>query len=443
MLSLKGRLRSRRTATNGASETRSQPANQRRADAARTAESTGFAGASSRRTVVSLFCAALACRLVYAFLRPPIDWPDSRTYLANGRALLQSGHVIADNVMPLYPAFAAMLGRFLIPAQVLLSSGLVFVAYALARRIFHSPVAARYAAVLIAFDPVMIFYSDQALTETLYTFLLCTALLLFYEHAFGWASVVFVLSVLVRPTLDPLGPVLVVLCSLSAGERVSLRKVAGRLALYAAVYVALMAPWWWHNYRKYGQFVRLDLGDGVVLRVEHNPAFAQAGFDWDRLRPYMTEYDSVPNPILRNKLYRRAAIEYIVEQPGRYLMLVLRRFGRFWSPLINQSEHFSPRVLGWASLFWELLIYLGIIVTAVRARASEWRGIVPLLAVVASLAAVHIAIHALVRYRAPVLPLLAVLSAGFLARGDGAPLWRRFWRNTKQSEAFGTSYGRL
>lgn len=302
----------------------------------------------SDRVLLYIFCVGLACRFLFALLRVPHPWPDSKIYIASGSMLLHTGRTTADNVMPLYPLFLALLGKWLIPVQVLLSAGLVFTVYHLAQSVFESRRVAQYAAFLIALDPITIYYADQQLTETLYTFLLCSALLLFYRSAFAWASVAFVLSVLVRPTLDPLGPVLVVLCSVFGTQRVSVGLIARRLVLYAATYVALMCPGWWHNYQKYGRFVRLNLGDGVVLRVEHNPAFPQTGFDWDHLRPFMTEYDAVPNPIRRNELYRRAAIEYIVGHPGQCLVFLIRRFGRFWSPVIDQGEHHAS---------WALRVY--------------------------------------------------------------------------------------
>jgi hypothetical protein len=153
------------------------------------------------------------------------------------------------------------------------------------------------------------------------------------------------------------------------------------------------------------------------MRVEQNPAFAETGFDWARLRPYMTEYDSVPDPVQRNAAYRQPAIHYVVQHPAHYALLVLRRFGRYWSPVIDQSEHFYiPRALRLGSVIWGLLIYVGIGATCATVCLPQWRQMAPLLVTILFLAGVHTAIHALVRYRAPLIPLLAVLSAGFLSR---------------------------
>ena len=38
-----------------------------------------------------------------------------------------------------------------------------------------------------------------------------------------------------------------------------------------------MTPWWVHQYEKYGEFVRLNLGDGIVLFSGNNPANTTGG----------------------------------------------------------------------------------------------------------------------------------------------------------------------
>jgi hypothetical protein len=91
-----------------------------------------------------------------------------------------------------------------------------------------------------------------------------------------------VLGILVRPTLDLLAPLLVALFGWIEARQSTPPRVAAtvlrRIAIYGLLYVLLMAPWWWHNAHKYGRFVRLNLGDGIVLRMEHNPIFVREGF---------------------------------------------------------------------------------------------------------------------------------------------------------------------
>ena len=58
---------------------------------------------------------------------------------------------------------------------------------------------------------------------------------------------------------------------------------------YLMVYIILMSPWWYHNYLKYGKFVRLNIGSSFVLYVGNNPLNKTGGgviIDEDDLRKF-------------------------------------------------------------------------------------------------------------------------------------------------------------
>ena len=78
------------------------------------------------------------------------------------------------------------------------------------------------------------------------------------------------LAILTRPIFDVFAPGLVLLFALII-HRLPLTKALQHLAIYFAVYCALMAPWWLNNYRAYGSFVRLTLGGGITLYAGNNP----------------------------------------------------------------------------------------------------------------------------------------------------------------------------
>jgi len=199
----------------------------------------------------------------------------------------------------------------------------VYVVHRLAKEIFSDEEITGWAALLMAIEPLSIFYTSQRLTENSYTLVLFSSLLTFYRDRLVWGCVLFVVSLLIRPSLDLLGPVLVVAFGIYHNGAFRLAGSARRLAIYGLVYVILFAPWWWHNWQKYGRFVHLNVGDGVVLRVENNPWFAEyglwdkAGF-WSRTRPVFDEYRHVADPVARNNAYRRSAIQFIKEDTVRY-----------------------------------------------------------------------------------------------------------------------------
>ncbi len=380
---------------------------------------------TSRFQVFVICLIGLALRLGLDAKLAPLPWPDSRDYLAAGRDLLHSGQMTSNIRMPLYPLFLAGIGpHYVIFVQALLSSATAVIAYYLAREIFQSSLAASLAGLLGAFDPVAIFYADQRLSETLFIFLFLLSLLTFYRHMYVAGSIAFVLSLLVRPTFDLLAiPLIVAFVWLKKDSIRSLslparfwRHVAKCVAIYIAIYVVLMSPWWWHNYEKYGTFVRLDLADGIMARMEQSPEFARHGFNWQKLLPITNAMDNVKDPVQRDAQLRRAAVAYIREHPLRYVKLCVYRFGRFWSPVIDQDDHFAPRKVRKAAFAMTVLLYALSLFTLASAPAPEWRKLLPLLLVIFYLMTVQILTQALPRYRVPIEPLLYVLASGAILR---------------------------
>jgi 4-amino-4-deoxy-L-arabinose transferase-like glycosyltransferase len=356
--------------------------------------------------------AALALRLLYAGAIDAIDWPDTLTYWQAGRELW-SGRTMSSTVaMPLYPLFLVGAGwRRAVAVQLVLSALLVPIAYGLAIETFRRRDVARWAAGLMAIEPLSVFYAGQRLTETLFTFLLCLALLALLRHRLGWGAFILVLSILVRPTIDLVAPALIVLFALRNAEGPKAPVAARALARYALIYALVMAPWWIHNAIKYDRFVRLNLGDGIVLRIENNPLFIRHGF-WSGLAPILDEFAAEADPVRRNALRREAALGFIVDVPLRYLRLCARRVVRFWSPVIDQDENdWLPARGRTALVAATVAIYAGVAAFALQRRARRWRRVAPLLLVVGYLATVHAATHALVRYRAPLMPLVVVVAA--------------------------------
>ncbi len=361
--------------------------------------------------------AAALVRGLFAWLEPTKSWNDSAIYRDSARQLIESGRIDSDLVMPLYPALIGLVGWSRILAlQLVLSSACVVLVYLLAVRVFDDRRIARVAALLMAFEPLSIYYANQRLTETLYAFLLLAALLALSGRRYALGSVCFVASILVRPVLDVVGPLLVVVACWSAAERPLPRFAAARVLAYALIYVVMLAPWWWHNEQKYDRFVRANLGDGIVLRVENNDLFVRHGF-WGELRPVFVEFDGIKDPIARNTALRQAALGFIAADPWRYVLMSARRAGRFFSPVLDQSEFFASRLARRAGLPLSLMILAAAAAYPfVSKPPAEWRRLAPVLLVIAVLTVVHVATHGIVRYRMPLMPLFTLLAA--------ATLWR-------------------
>ena len=75
-----------------------------------------------------------------------------------------------------------------------------------------------------------------------------------------------------------------------------------------------MTPWWVHNTKAYGTFVRLTPGAGVALYAGNNPLNRSGGgnfgVDYD-----LSAFANITDPIERDRALRNAAIDYHRAQP--------------------------------------------------------------------------------------------------------------------------------
>ncbi|MEI7605784.1 MAG: hypothetical protein WCJ64_00225 [Rhodospirillaceae bacterium] len=364
----------------------------------------------------AVFVFSLAIRLGWQALIPPVQWPDSATYLADGDNLFLHGHTLSFVSMPLYPIFLHVFGAFgpggALTAQAVVSALSVVLAAWLAWRVIGSWTAAAITAAAMAVYPVLLFYANAMLTETLFTFLLLAAVAAWWERRWITGSVFLVLSILTRPALDMVAPLLLLSVCLAHRERLTVALTGRRLGTYATVYFLLMAPWWIHNYGMYHQFVRLNLGDGITVRLENNPTFDRVGLDFPALLPSLAEdARPFPDPVEANAALKAAAWHYVTGNPGHYLERCIDRLGRFWTPVPGSSKP----AINLLSFAVTIPIFLGALGYLLRSDGARWRRVAPMVLLILYLTAVHTVTHALYRYRLPIEPFLIILASGWYA----------------------------
>jgi hypothetical protein len=359
------------------------------------------------RAALILAVLAFALRAAWYLLIPLPDWPDTWVYLESGKSLLESGVAASKRVMPGYPLLIALAGYHgVIWVQIALSAATVGLIVLLAQTLWQSRLAGIVSGIIAAGYPVLIFYANMRLTETTTVFLLLAAFLACYRGHFLVGSGLLVLSILVRPTIDFIAPLLVVLFCVARGEVG--RIIASRLLLYGAVYVAMMTPWWLHNYAQYGTFVRLNLGDGIFMLLENNPLYDKVGLHFGDLAPVFEKFRDVESPVELNEARKVAAWAHIVENPTNWLTHSLDRLRRFWSPTRGYIDTAAaatavPVMLAAALAIWRF----GSVAFLVRFG--------PILLLIVYLTLVHSAFHALPRYRMPLEGFLIVLAGGWLS----------------------------
>jgi len=368
--------------------------------------------AASRLTLIAILVAAFALRVFAAVIVPDqsVMLGDPVAYREVGKSLWATGQMNALYFMPLYPALVAVFGpgwpQLLI--DIALSTVLVWLIYELTDAIFASKRAAILAGAVAAVYPYFIFYSIVGLTETLFMVLLLSAYLCWYRNAYIAASVFSVLGILTRPVLDPLAPLLLLYFAIAI-RGLSIKAAAKYLAIYVGIYCVLMAPWWLHNYKAYQTFVRLNLGSGVALLSGNSPSNQSGGID-NNLNATMAPFAEIADPVARDKAMQRAALNYIKEDPGRFLIQAAKRFQRFWSPWPLTEEYSRPlyKLISFCSFIPVLLLALVFVVLYGR---TYFRRIAPLLLFIVYLNSLHLVFPASLRYRLPVEPFLIILAA--------------------------------
>ncbi len=357
-----------------------------------------------------------AARLVTLVFLPYQHLPDAKAYFDGGRELFATGTIVADEYMPLYSIWSYLLGGgvYLKLADIGLSLATIWLIWKLAGELFGDRRGALLAAFAAALWPHFVFYSVSGLTETAYAFMLVLAMLLLYRKNWWPAFALLALMVLVRPTLDLANPLLILVFVLIV-HRGGWRQAAKRIGQFLAIYVVIMAPWWVHQVAKYDTFVRLNLGDGIVLYAGNNPMNRSGGgitgVDTDISRFNRMYKD----PVVRNDAMKAAAFAYIRDNPGHFIELAGVKFLRFWRLWPYAEAYQSPSIIVVSLLSYGVMLLATVIFLLGFAR-GRWRMLAPILLLGAYLSAVHMVTIGSIRYRLPLEPFLIIIGSTLIAR---------------------------
>ena len=289
-----------------------------------------FSIQSKNNAVILILLFAFFLRLFFMYFYPDQNFPDAKAYKFIGEQIF-SGNIITNNIyMPLYPIISYLTGggSFQIIFDILISVVSIWIIYLLSLHLFKDRFSAFLSSIIAAFYPHYIFYSISGLTEVFFTFLLLLCFLMFYKKRYFLAIVISILAILVKPTFDFLNPVLIILF-IGFVHSSGWKKVVKYLSIYVLAYLVIMSPWWVHQNEKYGTFVRLSLGDGIVLYSGNNPLNKSGGgigrksgdSDMD-----LEKFSHILDPVSRNNEMKKEAIDYIIQNPQRFIELAGIKF---------------------------------------------------------------------------------------------------------------------
>jgi hypothetical protein len=180
------------------------------------------------------------------------------------------------------------------------------------------------------------------------------------------------------------------------------------------VALMILAPWTVRNGGIHGTLVPVSSGGGGSLLTGNNP-YATGGW---RLEPgfeewfiHRAEERGIPNPTIlreidRNRLSSSIALDYMLENPGRVVLLAVRKSYIFWVyPIAHSDSNVPAQAIAVAG---DILLLAGAALGAVALRRPS-RGLWLVAGVVVAFWLIHAVMHAEARFRLPATPLLAVL----------------------------------
>jgi 4-amino-4-deoxy-L-arabinose transferase-like glycosyltransferase len=423
------------------------------------------------RTFVAGLALSVALKLVLALaVRQHAPILDEGAYLELATGLAEGRGYEGTFRPPGYPAFMAFwlaigagtLGVRL--AQVALSAWSTILMYGLGRRMAGER-AGRVAALIFAFDPVLVAFSHRLWSETLFlTILLLAAELLTRDPERTdwrrWALIGALLGLgsLVRPMLVTFLPFLALWFAWGAwrewraGSRPAAGLALGRFAVIAGCCMLVILPWTFRNTRVTNTVVLIDSNGPFNFLVGSQPEATFVDKD-DR---WSDRYGVVDGQAYTRLVAVDAARaqSLAMEQgwanvradPVRFLAKSAWEAGHLWtldSFLLRHLRNdwygkglprwITPAVTTVAALFWAALALAGLAGLFLLLDQPQARlGI--LLAVQATV--LFGATYALSRYGVPLRPMLALGAAGLLA-GHVAPgeVWRRASRPIRLAAA--------
>jgi 4-amino-4-deoxy-L-arabinose transferase-like glycosyltransferase len=374
----------------------------------------------------SILILALIVRLAFMCAYPDQNFPDARAYNFIGNEIM-SGSIIKNNTyMPLYPIWVKLTGGgiYHIIMDIIISVASIALIFFLSLAVFKNTLSALLSAFIACFYPHFIFYSVSGLTEIFYTFLLLLSFLSFYGKKYVIAIIILTLALLVKPSLDYLNPILIILF-VSFVHKSDFKKTFKYLTIYGVMYVTLLSPWWLHQYEKYGEFVKFTLADGIVLYSGNNPLNTTGGgvgriksdSDMD-----LNQFNQIDNPVRRNEAMKEAAFSYILNNPDQFIKMAGVKFMRFW-----RLWPFAENYQQWYVVMASLMSYGTVLFLAIgfvfRNSKQYFRKVVPIFSLVIYLTLIHMVTIGSIRYRFPIEPFLIIFASYFLTDIFRNKLW--------------------
>lgn len=355
---------------------------------------------------------------------------DDVKYIRSGWELADKGHFIYHKVdeptvfiMPgltfSIAFFVELFGKFEgITAfrvfQAVLQGLSLYLVFLIGRKSFDSKVGLIACAINLLY--ISEYYATTIiLTEVLFKFffllLIYISILAVEDKRMSYyllGGIVWALSCLIRPTVAAYPVVILVMWLI---RKYSLKDMIKYTLVTTAVFSLLMSPWWIRNYRVFGEFIPLTLSTG-------NPFLQGTYLNYDQSQNY-TPYEIGKTAAETNQneinagLYRLKT--YVPREPLRYLYwYTVGKSYHLWKEPFYWKEIMGISFKG-AKLYHKIILLtfvLGSIMLFIKKQTSFLFLFLP----IAFTNLIYLPYFTMPRYSYPVMPLVAIIVAGFLSR---------------------------
>jgi hypothetical protein len=409
------------------------------------------------RGLLVLFFAALSLRLIFwVFVLPHPERAfdiDSVLYARLGETLLGSGTFPNILRTPGYPVFLAALyavfGKVphaVLAVQCVIDSGTAVIAAMLFYRLFQNRRYSLVTGVIYSVNPFSIFYANMVLTETLFTFVLLTAVYQFFlflhdtrKGRLVLASLLLGVGALCRP-ISLLLPLLFVPSLFIA--QIKVRDKVVSCIVFLMLYCMVLLPWYMRNYHVYGQWtlstaakynVLVNFAPEVLMGKDNPLSLLHIRVN-DLIAPYVArmwhitgtkcewrteDCSRVFDDRTEAAALTEAGMRIIRDDPHIFVLARLLSIGRVMSPFFPRFHIFTGKEVAALSFFsfgvdfLTMAFFLAGIFFSLRKRPADKIHAMAIMNMI-----VLILFFALIpgiaggtRFRVPVLPYVAVFSA--------------------------------
>ena len=298
---------------------------------------------AERKVLFSIFGISLIIRLLYIILMPTVVFGDATIYDGLAIGLIEGkgyGGGVGSLIPPGQPFFLATIysvfgynTQIACIFQAFISSLTCIIIYYIGKSVLNKKIGI-ISGFIAAIYPTFIIYSGQLLTETLFIFLLPLSILyLLKVHEEPSAKnliitgVSFGLATLVRPIILGFIPLILIWMLLSSKDR---KKNLMRFVAIFVIMMVVVSPWTIRNYNVHHDFVLVSLNGGCCFWMGNNPDATGRVLEQGNDAMLWTIWNMTDDEVARDKLFYKKGLEFIKENPSKFLVLSIKKFAYFW-----------------------------------------------------------------------------------------------------------------